>query len=365
MSSDLQIVSLTKLQLSEAYKDNRYWKRGELNVISRNKALWLLNSPRIENDDFCFFFAMANNKIVAFISVIPDIVKIKTGSLKKIYWMTQWWTDKTFEKTILPTYLFQQSLALTQNNILIKQYAQNVHNFYSKQPFECLKLRPRYTTFFSLNPDSLIQRFPRLKHLRSLLHLNNYIVKNSIYRLNKVKNKPRTNDLSYEYLNELDIESWEFINAYCSNDVIYKTKEYVNWQLDSRQYLQAVVAEKHNLKSTIEGYSEKVHIFLIKVVKNDTMIGFLSFLNFDGVFYLKYFISAHENFGNMVDAFMEHLLKLKASHLYSENDKVIKAIKKRYLTTFTHAPVKTALAHNDLFQNLKNTDIQDQDGHFI
>ena len=365
MSANLQVESLTKQQLLEAYKKNRFWKRGRFNALSKNKVLWILNAPRIDDHDFCFFLGIANDEIVSFISVIPDAIKTKADHIKKIYWMTEWWVNDTYKKTVLPTYLFMESLKFTKNNILIKAYAQNAHDFYSKQPFQTLLVRTRFTTFFGLNPDSIIGQFNFLKHSRFLLNIANTTVKNTLSYLNSKKNSSRTKEVSYEYLTQLDAESWAFIQPNCSKDIIYKTKDYIDWQLDSKQYVKTPVAKKFNLKTQIRGYSEAIDLFNIKVVKNDIMIGFISFLNYDKEFYLKYFLSDDENFDTVVAALMEHLLKLKASHLFTENEKVIAVIKKRYLTTFTHAAKKTALAHNELFKDLKSIDIQEQDGHFI
>tara|TARA_R110000868_G_scaffold212709_5_gene462641 strand:- start:12720 stop:13817 length:1098 start_codon:yes stop_codon:yes gene_type:complete len=365
MNKGLEIITLTKSQLIEAVEENLYWKNQEFSGFSKNKAFWIINSPRIADNDYCFFLAIENSKIVALISVIPDLIKSESG-LEKVYWMTEWWVNDAFEKTVLPTYLFSEALKFTKNRILIKSYAENANDFYNKQPFEPIEKRLRHTIFLSLNPDSIIAKFKFLKRFRFFLNIANTLSLNIIALSNKNKIRSKVGDLNYEYLTKLDAATWQFIAPLCNTDLIYKSRDYIDWHLDCAQYLNTPLQNKTTFNAIIRGYSKHIDVFKIKVIKDGEIIGFISFLNFHGEVYLKYFLADCEsNFEILANVLIEHLIDLKVSHIFTENQELVHSIKNRFSYIFMHSSTKTALAHKDLYTDLYFKEIREQDGHFI
>ncbi|WP_378173687.1 hypothetical protein [Aquimarina sp. SS2-1] len=364
MSKDLQVIGVTKKMLSEAIDKNTYWKN-DLAPLPKSKALWLVANGRINDDDYCGVIGYEGDKMISFIFMFPDLLNAKDNKPKKVYWMISWWVHKTYKDTVLGTYIYNEAVNLTRKQILIKSYAENVNTFYEKQPFKVIASRLRHTIFFSLDASMLIGRFKFLKSFKFILDGMDGFVGLVIRIFNAAKLKNKVKELSYEYINRLDDDTWEFIRPLCDKDLIYKTKEYVNWQIDSGQYLQTPVPKRHPHKSLQTGISNNIYLHNLKIIKAGRLIGFLSYVVNFNEFNIKYFlVQDDENYDLCIDALMENFIKHKTTFIFTDDTKLSDNITKRYKTIFTHKVTKKGLAHNDTKIDIDNVMMLNRDGHF-
>ncbi|WP_299179789.1 hypothetical protein [uncultured Aquimarina sp.] len=364
MSKDLQVIGLTKKMLSEAIDNNTYWKN-DLAPLPKSKALWLVANNRIQEDDYCGVIGYEGDKMISFIFMFPDLLNVKNGDPKKVYWMISWWVHKSYKDTVLGTYIYNEAVNLTGKQVLIKSYAENVTTFYEKQPFKVIASRLRHTIFFSLDASMLIGRFKFLKSFKFILDRFDSFTGWMIRSLNTSKFKKNVQNLSYEYVNQLDDETWGFIQPLLDNDLIYKSKEYVNWQIDANQYLQTPVPQRHPHKSLQTGISNNIYLHNLKIIKGEEIIGFLSYVINYNEFNIKYFIvKDEENYDACVDALMENFVKQKRTFIFTDDTKLSNTITKRYKTIFTHKVTKKGLAHDDTKIDSENFSMLNRDGHF-
>ncbi len=363
MSKDLQIVPITKAKLRAAIADNTYWKTATV-PIPKSKAIWLLSNPRIEEDDYCGVFGFEGKKMVAFIYMLPDLFNLGKR-IEKIYWELLWWVNDDYKNTVLGTYIFNEALNLANKKVIVKSYAEGVNDFYQKQPFKVIEARLRYTIFFSLDASILIGRFALLKHAKIILSITDKFVASIVNKLNKAKVKKRTLGLEYHYLNKLDQKTWEFIKPLCTNDLVHKTKAYIDWQLDNSQYTQAPVISKFPQKSLQVGIGYNIRIHNVKIIKNEKVICFLSYIVNHKEFNIKYFLVKNEsNYATCVDAVIEHFIQSRANFIFTDDTKLSNSINKQFITVFTYKKEKKALAHNSIEFNNKVLKIYNRDGHF-
>ncbi|MHA7057495.1 hypothetical protein ACWGOQ_0009780 [Aquimarina sp. M1] len=364
MSKDIQIIGLTKKMLREAIDKNTYWK-SDLAPLPKSKALWLIANNRVNDDDYCGVIGYEGEKIISFIFMFPDLLNVKDDKPKKVYWMISWWVHKSYKDTVLGTYIYNEAINLTGKQIVIKSYAENVNTFYEKQPFKVIAERLRHTIFFSLDASMLIGRFKFLKSFKFILDRIDSFVGAIMRMLNSSKMKNNVKVLSYEFVNQIDIDTWGFIKPLCGSDLIYKTREYVNWQIDASQYLQTPVPKKHPHISLQTGISNNIYIHNLKILKENRIIGFLSYVINYNEFNVKYFLVEDEkNYNMCVDALMENFIKQKTTFLFTDDTKLSDNITKRYQTIFTHKVIKKGLAHNDTAIDSENFMMLNRDGHF-
>ncbi|PIA77517.1 hypothetical protein BFR04_08745 [Gaetbulibacter sp. 4G1] len=364
MNQKISVEALTKKTLRDAINHNLYWEN-TLVPLPKSKAMWLLANPRVEEGDYCCLVAKEANKIISFIYLIPDLLNVKKGEHKKIYWMILWWVHPKYKKTILGTYTFYEALKLAKNQIIIKSYAEHIADFYQKQPFTVIASRLRYTIFLSVDPSMLVGRFKFLKSFRYILDKFDYLIASIINRINYNKLKKRTKGLFYDYINELDDDIWSFIEPLCKKDLIVKSKDYVNWQISNKQYTQIVVPSKQQYKYLEAGTSNNIYSHSLKIIKNKTIIGFLSFIVNYNEFNIRYFLVEKKEYYNLcVDVLVENFIKKKSKFIFTDDRILAENIRKRFFTVFTYKSVKNGLAHNSLELNLKNTNLLNRDGHF-
>ena len=363
--NDIKIVHLTKKVLRGYLDNDTYWYN-QTTAFPKSKVWWLLNNERISEDDFCGVVAEENDKIVGLVYMIPDVLRTQANEEKqKIYWMIYWWISNKYDGQVLSTYMYNEALSLAKNQVIIKYFADSATSFYEKMPFKTIAEYYRYTIFISLDPSILIAKFSFLKPFKRLLHAVDYVVSKSLQVYNLYKLKTRTQHLKYEYINELDTQTWQYIKPLCAKDFIAKTKAYVNWQINSQQYTQTPVGYKQPYKSLETGVSSNIVIHNLKILKNNVIIGFVSFLINYNECNVKYFLVEDDtNFDACVDVLIENMMRLKRKYIFTDDTRLAQSIKKRNTTIFTHSVLKKALAHNDVNLNFENRSIFDRDGHF-
>lgn len=368
MAKNLEVIALTKKMLRDGIEKNTYWKDG-LAPLPKSKALWLVANTRIEDDDYCGVLGYEDEKMISFIFMFPDFLKAKDKNqdkeYTKVYWMISWWVHSSYKDTVFGTYIYNEAVNLTDKRVLIKSYAENVNAFYEKQPFTVITSRLRHTIFFSVDASMLIGRFRFLKSFRFVLNKVDAFVGSLVKFVNTSKVKKRTASLSYDYVTQIDDETWSFIAPLCVDDLIYKTKEYVNWQINNNQYTQVPVLGKHPYTALQTGISDNIHIHNLKISKDGELIGFLSYIINFNEFNAKYFLVKEEQYYDLcVDALIQNFNAHKATFIFTDDTKLSDNITNRYRTIFTHKVNKKALAHDNTELDFENAYMSNRDGHF-
>ncbi|ALJ04038.1 hypothetical protein APS56_02200 [Pseudalgibacter alginicilyticus] len=362
--NDVKVINLSKKVLRDYLENDKYWCH-KTTALAKSKVIWLLNNDRMGEDDVCGVIAEENNIIIGLVYMIPDTTLTSEKIEKKIYWMMYWWIADKYNGNVLSTYIYSEALRLAKNQVVVKSFAENAHSFYKKMPFKTIMSRPRYTIFFSLDPDILIAKFKFIKPLKFILNGLDYLVTKALQVYNKSKLKSNTENLNYEYINELDTQAWAFIEPLCKKDFIYKTKKYVNWQISKLQYIQTPINLKTPYSSLATGISKNIAIHNLKVLKEHKIIGFISFVVNYNELNVKYFLAENgENYNLCVDALIENFIKLQKKYIFTDDTKLANSIKQRFRTIFTHQVDKKALAHQDVDINFENQEILNSDGHF-
>ena len=365
MGSDIQVYELTKKMLLHSLSEHSFWGNS-LIPFPKSKLHWIANNERIADDDYCLLVITSDNKIASFIYLLPDLMNLKDGSHKKIYWLISWWLHKDFKDTILGSFLFNRAMELADNKILIKFYAEHIAEFYNKLPFQQIASRYRYTLFFSLDSDMIIGKFRFLGKFKSLLKIPDYFSR-SLYRFINKKKLSHHSKVKFEYLSKIDDSTWDFLKENCKNDLIYKTRSYVDWQIDNSQYTQILNSHNHLYRSIETGMSPNIYVHNIKIVEDNTVIGFISFIHNFNECNIKYFV-VQEGAGyyeNCVSVLIDNFIKTGATYIFTDDSILAETIKKKFSTVYTHKVIKKGLAHKQI--DLKPEDYHtmlDRDGHF-
>lgn len=364
MNKDLKVIGLTKRMLRDSIDQNTYWKEG-IAPMPKSKALWLVSNTRIDESDYCGVLGLENGKIIAFIYMFPDYLNTKDEIIGKAYWMIDWWVDKPYKDTVLSTYIYNEAIKLAENQILINGYSENVQDFYKKQPFKIIGTKLRHTIFFSLDSSMLIGKFNFLRNFKFFIDGVDICISSLIRFVNKTKLTKKSKLLKYQYINQLDDQTWAFLEPHFKNDLISKTKDYVNWQICKKQYIQTIIPHKQPYTNLQTGASDNIHLHNLIILYKNSMIGFLSYTVNYNEFNIKYFIVKNDTYYNLcVDALIENLIKSKRNFIFSDDTKLANTITKRYTTLFTHKVNKKVLAHNDTKFDFNNIKAANQDGNF-
>ncbi|QFZ55882.1 hypothetical protein FEZ18_14250 [Oceanihabitans sp. IOP_32] len=361
---DIQITTLTKDTLKEALDQNLYWKENNKVVpFSKKKAHWLLQNERIESNDVCAILAYQNDTLIAFIFLVPDYIQTQQG-LEKIFWSTRWWVHSKYENSVLSTYTKKLSLDAVKSKVLIKHIDINTLEYYKKQSFKEFAKRDKYIFVFSLDYNLIVNKISSLRTVAPLLKIVTKLSYAAVASVNKLKLNKFSKKLTYQYFDTLDSSAWDFIKKHCENDLIPKSKAYINWQIDNQQYLKTSATNKAPYKCLLSSVSHNIYNSNFLVVKENKKIGFISALIRADEFVLRYFLCKKEDYDLCLTAVMHHFIKSKCTYILTDNTDLGKQIQKQYICVYTNKKQQYSLAHHAINYNFTSALIQDQDGNF-
>lgn len=360
MYNDLQIIHLTKSELRVSIKEDLYWS-GSISMMPKSKAKWLLNNNRIEEEDYCGVLGVENKEIVAFVYLLPDLIRTSTNTIEKVYWELLWWVDAKYKNSILGTYIYKEAVDLVGQKMILKSFAENVNDFYAKQPFDIIASRVRYTIFFSVDDEMLISRFNFLSKLKFLIKPVNKLSAYLFNSINDLRAKKTLNNAHLEVCFTLASDTLQFVKKACENDFVVVDQEYLKWQLDPRQYQQV----NKQTKYLIPGASPNIKLKNITIKKEGKIIGFISFLINYSECNVKYFlvddVSCYEY---CVAVFINAVIQEKAIFVFTDDTDLASEITKKYNSVFVYKQEKKSLAHKNLNLGNSAVTILNHNGHF-
>ncbi len=363
MNNDFKTLLITKQEIRKALDGNTFWKNTKNIPFTKSKAHWLLNNVRIEENDICGLLGYENELLIAFIYFIPDYIQTNDGR-KKIYWCRRWWVADTYKNSILATYMMNEAVNAVNNQVLIKFIGKEVEEYYDKQSFTKFSKRERYFILFNADANLLIDKIKYLKYVKPLAKVLENISEWWITSNNRKKVYKNIADLQYEYLSYIDETTWNFIEQKCKNDLVPKSKEYLNWQLSNDQYTITPINGKFPFYCLVASASSQLFHINLTVKRNDQIIGFLSFLIRGNEFNVKYFVVEEEGYELCLDVLMDNFIKTKTNIIHTENELLGNRIQQKFKTFYSDKRVLYAFAHNDIKNDFKKVCINDRDGHF-
>ncbi|NER16884.1 hypothetical protein [Spongiivirga citrea] len=363
MSKQMNTVLVTKSKLREFLETNELWEGHYLIPFAKSKASWVLKNERIDEEDLVAFLAYENGVLVCFVYLMPDIMNSSKGK-QKVYWSDKWWVASSHKDTIISSYLKNEVARITSNKIIVKFLGKATEAYYEKQPFRKFGHRTRFFIMYNADVGLLLSRFSFLKMLKFPLKIIDQISLSFTKSVNKRRAISKTKKLNYQYLNQLDELTWDFLKSNCDEDLILKDKVYVNWQLSNQQYTNTPLPKKYVSNCLIGGAFSNIGIVSFSIIQQDKVIGFVSYLERESEFIIKYFITATGCYEECMGALMEHFTHSGCKIIHTENDELGSKLLKSYVNIFSSKRTLYSLIHKDLDLSDTNLKINEQDGHF-
>ncbi|MBC73608.1 MAG: hypothetical protein CMH47_15375 [Muricauda sp.] len=363
--NDLQVVLLTKKELLKYLESPNDQRKYPL-PFSQNKAQWLLDKPELDENDCLAVMAVSGGKLLSFAHLVPDFLSSPdqdTGT--KIYWIVQWWAAPSAKSTVISTYVFSEALRLSNNMVLTKAYEENADTFYKKQPFSVIGTMERHTIFIGVAKDMVNQKLRLPKWLSPITRWVESISMKYYNAINSSRVNTLTKDLDLRYMNQLDVEAWNFIEPYLQSDLVAKNLAQINWQLDPRQYVSKPWNHGKTDDSKIRGFAERIGIVNFLVYRYGKAIGFVSFHYIHSTAYMKYCIANDADMPGVCACLYKNLYKLNISYMFTDNQTLAEHLTKTLSVFYHYRQTKKSMAHNTLHKELQVSQLAEQDGHFI
>ena len=361
---NLEIITLTKRGLKEALTKNKFWSDSYQPPFSINKAKWMLDNTRADENDIFAILGYEKFTIIAFVYLVPDLIKGEDGSSKKVFWSQRWWVSDKYKETILSTYVKNISLNECGNQVIIKFLGDKSKAYYEKQPFRKFSKRKRYIILFSLDYDLLVYKNANFKKISHLVRFADGMTRRLISLINK--SKRLSNGIEYENVQVIDNDVWNFIDKHINSDVVPKSKEYINWQINNNQY-HVIKNNENNLnnKCLLGTISKKIYNSNIVVKHGNEIIGFISGFVTRKRFIVRYFITTETYYKDCLNILIKNLITSKCTLLQTENSILGERVVDRYLNVYSDKKELVSLIHDDVIIKIDKINMTDQDGNYF
>ncbi|WP_298496337.1 hypothetical protein [uncultured Algibacter sp.] len=361
---NLELITLTKSSLKDAITEDKYWNGTFQPPFSKNKAKWILENDRASNEDVIAILGYENHNIIALVYLVPDLIKSDNGKLKKIFWSQRWWVSDKYKDTVLSTYIKSVSLNACNNQVVVKFLGDGTKAYYEKQPFIKFAKRNRYIFVFSIDHGLLINKKNSLQKVKPLLKLIDGLSRKIIASLNKSKIKSKhflTKNVEF-----IDDNIWFFIEKLCLEDLVPKSKDYINWQISNNQY--EVIQDgldKAGYKCLLNSISNKIYNINTVVKFENEIIGFISAYVSGNRFVIRYFVANEPYYRDCVNVMIKNFIQSKCTILQTEDTKLGELINSSYFKVYSDVKELVSLKHNDIDINLNSKVVKDQDGNMF
>jgi hypothetical protein len=98
----LEILQYTKQELRGLLTDEGFWKQPRL-PITKRRAISHIANPRAEENDTLLIAAFEQGRLVAYLGILPDLLRSEAQKPVRFGWLTAWWVDKESQNRLVAT----------------------------------------------------------------------------------------------------------------------------------------------------------------------------------------------------------------------------------------------------------------------
>jgi GNAT superfamily N-acetyltransferase len=329
-TKNMEIREIRQHQL-QAYIDSTEYKTTKYVAISKHRALSHLRNPRVKPDDLVLVLIYEAGGMVAYLGVFADELHFSTG-IERVGWLSCMWVNPIMRGKGIAKKLIQTVFEAWDYKILVTEFTPAAHGLYNRtEQFLDLAEPEGIRGYLRLNLAYLLPKKdekwnkwkPFLSCIDTLFNLPNYL---------RLKGRRSTSleskGISFEYLSEIDAESWSFIQANKSKELMNRSREDLTW-LVKNPWLLSSGLKDHNAKRYHFSATDTSFTFLNVKVYDDKlkMLGFLliSIRGKNMKVPYAYFLDGAEE--QVLEVVYEHLLGLKLDMLTVFHPVLVQTIK--------------------------------------
>jgi hypothetical protein len=205
------------------------------------------------------------------------------GSIEKIGWLSTWWVHPKTKGTGIGREILNTMYSENNGKIGISQFTPSAKRVYDKSGyFTTLKESKGVKAVLRSNLQFVIPTiFPKTKKAASFFntidHFFNFFINFKLsFQKRIIFNK--LENISIEYVNNIDNLTLNIINQFNKNDISFKGKDFFEW-LKAYYWVQKapLLSLTNANKYEFSIYDKEFDFSLIKVLKDNDCIGFVVF----------------------------------------------------------------------------------------
>lgn len=358
------IREYSKSELSRLLQEPGFWQLDNLPFTKLRLAQYLAN-PIAEDDDILWLMAFINERIVGYLGVIPDRIKID-DQVDKFGWPTSWWIDPEHRGSGLADRLMQRLAELYPRMAANSGTPRALEKLQQSGLMQIYGKRPRTWYFLNLNA-SVLHDFKRdgklVMDILPVLRLIGSTI--SKFRLKKWLATSAAPVLKVDLLDKPDIGALVTLKDLWQNDFTYKDATSFVWQNSNPAFAPRLKGVE-SLKSTYFGNNGYHNMsFQVLLHHGDKPVGWLSMVISDGVLKLPFIYLKPGYERGLLDLLAKICLSNGVDVIYSQSSSLLEQMDKHGFPCLFRKSYKMKLLISKSLAALpKGRILQDGDGAF-
>lgn len=262
-----------KLNQLRAYIDSEEFATSAMIPISRIRALSHMENPRARPDDVILVLVYFKDQLEAYLGVLPDELHFKEGTYR-VGWLSCMWVNPVLRGKGIAKRLIQTVFEAWDHRILVTEFtvaAKGLYD-YTKQ-FVDLAKPQGVRGYLRFNWSELLpKKDPKWSKWKPVLQLSDALlnIPNSL-RLTFHK---KQSSVAFEQVTEIDQESWQFIQARKSGELMNRNREEIDW-IYHNPWLKEGPEDHDSKRYDFSSVAKRFRFIYLKVKSEDQLIGFL------------------------------------------------------------------------------------------
>ena len=258
----MQIKEIRHHQL-QAYIDSEAYKKDAHIAISKHRALSHIRNPRAKANDLVLVLVYQDLEMVAYLGVFVDDLHFDAG-VEHVGWLSCMWVNPMMRGKGVAKKLIQTVFEAWEYKILVTEFTPAAAGLYQRTgQFIDLKNQAGLRAYLRPNLAYLLpNKNPKYLPFKGLLTLFDFAAKLPNY----LRLKGHRYSLpTFEYLSEIDAESWQFIQQNTRPNLVKRNKEDLNWMLKNPWLIAAPMQDHSAGRYSFTALANRFHFLSIKV----------------------------------------------------------------------------------------------------
>lgn len=246
--------------------------------ITHLRALSQAYNPRADKDDVALLVAYEGTTLLSYIGILPDTICLH-GTPEKMYWNSCWWAnDKIASNGAM--LLFYSALKLTGGKFHFPDLTPHTTQILGKMGKFRLDNHEGVKAYLVSNLAHILpkkkQAFSKISGVLRLADamLNYY---GRLHRRRRLT-APSSSAISYECVDEIDVELDEFIATQQASDLFKRGRVELNWIKQSPWITTHASQQETARRYAFSLYAEQFDNVFVKVWEQNRIVGFFALL---------------------------------------------------------------------------------------
>jgi GNAT superfamily N-acetyltransferase len=251
------------------------FQKGTVIPISRKRAMSHAKNPRAMPEDVALILIKENDQLLGYIGLLPDIIFLQNQATH-FAWMSCIWVNPEARGKGVASQLLREAFSKWNGYLLATEFTASAKRLYDKlNLFDDLAIVHGVRAYLRLNLAVLLpKKNPSLAKIRFLLK----IIDAGFNFLNEMRlffYKKKSSTIQVEQINEIDQESWKWIERFQKKELFRRTQNDLNWILKNPWLSNDLEAKEDASRYHFSIYSKHFAFSPLKIYLKNELVGLI------------------------------------------------------------------------------------------